>query len=71
MPAIGKPSNNPKGRPTERAQAKGRTQISLSPEAKAILASRDNPIKVAGWRSLSQLAEAMLRGEVEVPKPSE
>lgn len=71
MPAIGQPSNNPDGRPADRGEAKKRAQITLTQEAKDILAQSDNPIKVAGWKSLSELAEAMLRGEVAVPEKPE
>ena len=69
MPANGQPSNNPDGRPTDRGKAKKRAQITLTQDAKDILAQSDNPIKAAGWKSLSELAEAMLRGEVRVPDP--
>ncbi|MEO1390250.1 MAG: hypothetical protein AAFV85_23195 [Cyanobacteria bacterium J06634_6] len=59
---------NPHGRNPEREEPKKRAQIMLTPTAKAILKKADNPIRQAGWRSVSALVEAMLRGEVEVPK---
>ena len=69
MPAIGQPSNNPGGRPVGKGGAKKRAQITLTQAAKDILAQPNNPIKAAGWNSASELMEALLQGDVEVPSP--
>ena len=61
---------NPNGRPPQYGERKKRVEISLSPESKAALRADDNPILAAGWPSLSQLAEAILRGEVTTPQRS-
>ena len=61
---------NPDGRPPQYGKKKKRVEISLSAESKAALKADDNPIKAAGWPSLSQLIEAILRGEVTKPQRS-